>query len=79
MLDAPTHRDPAAAQAQAARLRAAAEAVAQLQQRLDLRVDTLAFEGPAALRFRTAMADRSRRARRLADELQQTADRVAHS
>ena len=76
MLDTPTHRDPAAAQAEAARLRAAAESVAQLQQRLDARVDALPFQGPAALRFRTAMAERSQRARRLAAELQDMADRT---
>lgn len=79
MLDAPTHRDPAAAQAQAARLRTAAESVAHLQQRLDARVDALPFEGPAALRFRTAMSERSQRARRLAAELQDMADRTVHA
>ena len=76
MLDMPVTRDPAAAQANAARLRAAADTVAALAQRLDHRVDAMTFTGPAAMRFRAAMTERVQRARRLSAELEAAADRV---
>jgi uncharacterized protein YukE len=64
---------------QAARLRAAADAVDEASHRLDLRVDSLHYEGPAAQRFRAAMADRQHRAQRLAHRLQQVAHRVSQT
>lgn len=70
--------DPAAARAQAANLRAAAERVGELSRRLDQRVEGLDYEGPAATRFRTAMTERSQRARSLARDLETAADRLSH-
>jgi|1186.fasta_scaffold09021_4 hypothetical protein len=66
----------AIAQENAARLRAVAHAVDDESRRLAVRVDGLHYEGPAARRFRAAMADRHHRAQRLAHRLQQVAHRV---
>lgn len=62
--------DPAEARRQAALLRTAAETIETLVERLDRRFDSMDFEGPAAVRFRAAMEDRSRRARRAARDLE---------
>jgi hypothetical protein len=63
----------------AATLRAAADAVDEQSRRLDLRVDSVHFEGPAGRRFRAAMAERHHRAQRTVNRLQQLAERVSGS
>jgi uncharacterized protein YukE len=62
--------------AEAAMLRSQAEALASLAQQVQARVETIEFEGPAATRFRGAMANQSRRAAQLAGELQDLANYV---
>jgi uncharacterized protein YukE len=62
--------------AEAAMLRSQAEALAALAQQVQARVESIEFEGPAAIRFRGAMADQSRRAAQLAGELQDLANYV---
>jgi hypothetical protein len=62
--------------AEAAMLRSQAEALASLAQQVQARVESIEFEGPAATRFRGAMADQSRRAAQLAGELQDLANYV---
>ena len=69
-MDAP-QSDPAEIRRQAAVLRTAAETIEILAERLDHRVDATDVEGPAAQRFRAAMEDRTRRARRAARELEE--------
>jgi hypothetical protein len=64
---------------QAAMLRAVAEAVEDASRRLDLRVESLHFEGPAAVRLREAMTDRHRRAQRVGEELRQLAQQAGAS
>jgi hypothetical protein len=68
--------DPAAMRAEAAMLRSQAEALASLAQQLQARVESVEYEGPAATRFRGAMADQGRRAMQLAGELQDLANYV---
>ena len=67
-----TH-DPSASAADAAMLRAAAETVDEAARRLDLRVDGLHYEGPAAQHFKSVMGDRHRRAQRTVDGLRELA------
>ena len=74
MQDQPT--DVAAMRSRAAHIRQSADAVRALQERVDHRVDTLAFEGPGAVRFRSSLAERSQRARRAAERLDEIADRI---
>jgi uncharacterized protein YukE len=74
-MDAPVN-DPAAMRQRAATLRSTAEQVATLVERLDRRVETMEFQGPAAERFRAAMSDRTLRGRRAAQELEELADLV---
>ena len=62
--------------AEAAMLRSQAEALASLAQQVQARVESIEFEGPAATRFRGAMADQGRRAAQLAGELQDLANYV---
>jgi hypothetical protein len=57
-------------------LSAQAESIAALAQQLQARVEGMEFEGPAATRFRGAMADQSRRASQLAGELQDLSNYV---
>ena len=68
--------DPAAMRSEAYALRAQAEALASLAQQLQGRVESLAFEGPAADRFRATMLERYHEALRLAGELQDLSDYV---
>ena len=68
--------DPAAMRAQAATYQSMAEEMRDSAHRLDARVGGMTFRGGAAERLRTATADRSRRARAVADELEHTAQRV---
>jgi uncharacterized protein YukE len=63
----------------AAKLRTAADAVDEQSRRLDLRVDSVHFEGPAGRRFRAAMAERHQRAQRTVHRLQELAARVSGS
>ena len=70
------HHDVAAMRSRAAGIRQSADAVRALQDRLDRRVDALAFEGPAAMRFRASVSERSQRARRAAQRLDELADRI---
>jgi len=72
-MDAPV-TDPAAMLQRAAALRATAEQVTSTVERLDRRVETMHYQGPAADRFRAAMADRSLRGRRAVQELNDLAD-----
>ena len=57
-------------------LSAQAESIAALAQQLQAQVEGMEFEGPAATRFRGAMADQSRRASQLAGELQDLSNYV---
>lgn len=66
--------DPDAMRSQAATLRVRAETVALLASGLDGRVQGIEYEGPAADRFRTAMADRRQRGEQAVAELQDMAD-----
>ena len=71
--------DPLSAQRgleQAARLRAAADVIDETSRRLDLRVESLHYEGPAARRFRGVMAERAERAQRASRRLHDLADRL---
>ena len=72
-MDAPV-TDPAAMHQRAAALRATAEQVASTVERLDRRVETMHYQGPAADRFRAAMSDRSLRGKRAVQELNELAD-----
>jgi uncharacterized protein YukE len=63
----------------AARLRAVADAVDEQARRLELRIESIHFEGPAARRFRAAMADRHQRAQRTVHRLNELADRLSAS
>lgn len=74
MLDNPLNA--AAAEDHAARLRVIADGIAEQSQRLDLRVDSLHYEGPAARQFRVAMSERNQRAQRVARRLHELADRA---
>jgi hypothetical protein len=74
--------DSAALQAQAARLRSAAEAITDRSRGLEQRTATLDFQGPAGDRLRAATADRTARATRVAGQLEELADlllRRAHA
>jgi hypothetical protein len=62
-----------------AKLRAAADAVDEQSRRLDMRVDSVHFEGPAGRRFRAAMSERHQRAERTVHRLREIADRVSGS
>jgi uncharacterized protein YukE len=62
--------------AEAAMLSAQAQSIAALAQQLQAQVEGIEFEGPAATRFRGAMADQSRRAAQLAGELQDLSNYV---
>ena len=68
--------DVAAMRSRAAGIRQSADAVRTLHDRVDRRVDALAFEGPAAMRFRASVSERSQRARRAAQRLDELADRI---
>src|SRR5688500_8943959 len=68
--------NPDAMRAEASALRAQAEALASLAQQLQGRVESIEYEGPAATRFRGAMADHSRRANQLAAELQELSNYI---
>lgn len=68
--------DPAAMRMQVTKLRQSAESLLGLAERLDRRVETLVFDGPAAMHFRGVMRDRSRRARRAAEDLHESANRI---
>lgn len=57
-------------------LRSQAEALASLAQQVQARIASIEFEGPAATRFRGAMADQGRRAAQVAGELQDLANYV---
>jgi uncharacterized protein YukE len=70
-----TAHDPAEIRRQAALLRSAAETIELLVQRLDHRVESMTFEGPAAVRFKAAMHDRRQRGNRVANELEELATR----
>ena len=67
------NHDPTAGAADAAMLRAAAETVADAARRLDLRVESLHYEGPAAEHFRSVMGERHRRAQRTVAGLRELA------
>jgi len=67
------HQDPAEIRRQAALLRSASETIETLVQRLDQRVEGMEFEGPAALRFRAVMEERTQRGRSAARELDELA------
>jgi|tagenome__1003787_1003787.scaffolds.fasta_scaffold19199913_1 hypothetical protein len=69
--------DPAALQAEAARLRSVAEAITQHSRGVDQRLAALDFRGPAADRIRTASSERTVRATRVATQLQDLADQLA--
>ena len=77
MLDNPLNA--AQAEDHAARLRIIADAIAEQSQRVDLRVDGLHYEGPAARQFRVAMSERNQRAQNVARRLHEIADRVQAS
>jgi hypothetical protein len=72
MRDLPNH-DTSAARQLSATLRESAERVHELAVQLDHRTDALRFDGPAALRLRTAMAERKLRAVAIARELHELA------
>lgn len=63
----------------AARLRNVADEADEQSRRLDLRIDSLHYDGPAARRFRVEMADRRERAQRVARRLHEVADRIQFS
>lgn len=65
--------DPVGMRALAAELTLRAESIAQVARSLARRVDTMTFEGPAAVQFRDAMRARQRRAERAALQLQEAA------
>jgi uncharacterized protein YukE len=68
--------DPTAMRTRAAAMRQSAESLRALGQRIDRRVEGLRFEGPAAMRFRAAAAERSQRAMGAAHRLDELAERV---
>jgi len=68
--------DAAGLQAHAAVLRATAEDVSGVADRLGTRVAVMDFRGPAAERFRAQMSDREVRLRRIAQELRDVGDMV---
>lgn len=63
---------------QAALLRATADAVAALVDRLDHDVHAMDFEGPAATRARSAWLERHARARHAIAELHELAEQMTH-
>jgi uncharacterized protein YukE len=74
--------DSAALQAEAARLRSIAETISERSRRLEQRIATLDFQGPAGDRLRVATADQTARATRVAGQLEELADlllRRAHA
>lgn len=71
--------DAATLRSHSAVLRAAAEDLARVADRVGHRVDTMHFEGPAASRFRAQMADRTTRLRRVATEVGDVARIVAQA
>ncbi len=70
------NHDPSASAADAAMLRAAAETVDEASRRLDLRVESLHYEGPAADHFKAVMSERHRRAHRAVAGLRELAAQV---
>jgi hypothetical protein len=74
MLDQPLTADDGARNA--ATLHAAADAVSDLARRLELRVEALHYEGPAAYDFRISMAERAHRADRAVQRIRELADRL---
>jgi uncharacterized protein YukE len=70
------HADPSSLRAKASSLRDSAEALRATSDRLTRRVDATPFEGPAAMRFRAAFAERRNRALTAAQRLDEVADRV---
>jgi hypothetical protein len=68
--------DPAALRTEAAAVRNSSESLRGLAERLDRRAETLAFQGPGALRFRAAIAERSRRATLAAQQMEELAERM---
>jgi uncharacterized protein YukE len=70
------HADPVTLRARAAAVRESAQSLRALGERLDRRVEHLAFEGPAAVRFRAAASERARRTRHAVHELDAVADRL---
>ena len=79
MLDAKLMSSDDAA-GRAAMLRESAEYVDGLAKRLDARVHALHYQGAAAERFRSSMADRSQRAHHVSRQLADAADRLtAHA
>jgi hypothetical protein len=72
MRDYPTS-DPVATRELAGRLRAGGDRIHDQAGRLDRKLDSLQFEGPAALRLRAAGAERKLRANQIAEELRDIA------
>jgi len=77
MFDVPL--DSHAADENSARLRIIADTIDEQSRRLDMRVDTLHYEGPAARRFRGVMSERHQRAHRITRRLHEMADRIQSS
>ncbi|HWH92297.1 MAG TPA: hypothetical protein VNT03_00420 [Baekduia sp.] len=71
--------DSAALHSHGAVLRAGAEDLGRIADRVGHRVDTMEFHGPAADRFRAQMGERTVRLRRIAHELRDVAQIVAQA
>jgi hypothetical protein len=71
--------DSAALRSHGAILRAAAEDLGRVADRVDRRTEAVEFHGPAADRFRAQMAERNLRLRRVAHELADVAEIVAQA
>jgi Proteins of 100 residues with WXG len=70
--------DPAGIRQQAALVRTTADSVEALITRLDHDVQAMDFEGPAAMRARSAWIDRQQRARHVIAELREIAEHMVH-
>ena len=71
--------DPAGMRAAAAMLRMRAETLSELASRVDLQVQGLAFEGPAADQFRESMLQHRQTVDSLVSQLAAVADEILRS
>jgi uncharacterized protein YukE len=74
-----SHANPEAMRSEAAALRSEADSLISLSRQIQARVDGMVFEGPAATRFREALAGEGRKVDLAAVELGDLADYVVRA